>query len=749
MQRPFPAYHGSEPYIFVSYAHSDSVRVYPEIGWLDQQNLNIWYDEGINAGSVWRDDLADRLEHAKEVLFFATNNSISSRNCLNELHFAMDLNKEILVVQFDELEMPPGLKFGLGSRQAIIASHYSNHNFRENLEAALLKKIDLHQWEQHTTVLERSTSLLICDFMNNTNDPTFTDTVEGILINNLKIAGNPIVFEKDRAMAIAVGVLDDRHIDTLDLSSARLVAFREGISFVLSGEISETSGYIQINFDVFDVYNPSNSVDDFTYRDTLKTEDKNEIPGLILRCTQNILENLNVDFSRKALKDEEAITTESLDAAYHYIQGQKAQISWKFDEAIFHYKAATTNDTDFGRAYSGLAASYANTGDSFNADKNYKLAIMNIDRMSERERYRTRGGYFLFIRNIEKAIEEYSQLRNEYPDDEAGWTNIALAHFYNRDMDKAIEESNLGIDHNPGNSLLSINRALYYMYNSQLKESNKQSLELLKDFSHVTELTLCSAMFSIQSNDFEAAHSIYESMYDNSDTENVIAVIGGVDLDIFCGNLGAAEKQLDGLKSGHNYISLIQSEIFVLRQNYNEAIQLLSKLELNNSNEIFQTGIIYADCGAYKEAESCANELGSSLQKDQYIHGKLLKAYVGYLQKDYQAAFHLLEESKSVLDTWFGRFTLGKVFLSTGSHIEAHTEFETCQKRIGEVTCMYLDEHPTMRYLVPLFYFMGMTQKGLGSQSATQTLTHFLDLWGTRDLEKHKAVIEARELVQD
>ena len=31
MEKPFPAYKGDEPYIFVSYAHADDALVYPEI----------------------------------------------------------------------------------------------------------------------------------------------------------------------------------------------------------------------------------------------------------------------------------------------------------------------------------------------------------------------------------------------------------------------------------------------------------------------------------------------------------------------------------------------------------------------------------------------------------------------------------------------------------------------------------------------------------------------------------------------
>lgn len=57
MERPFPAYKGNQPYVFVSYAHDDAELVYPEIHRLREAGFNIWYDEGISPGatrSPWR-----------------------------------------------------------------------------------------------------------------------------------------------------------------------------------------------------------------------------------------------------------------------------------------------------------------------------------------------------------------------------------------------------------------------------------------------------------------------------------------------------------------------------------------------------------------------------------------------------------------------------------------------------------------------------------------------------------------------
>lgn len=44
MERYLPAYKGDEPYVFVCYAHENTDIVYPEIQWLQDQKLNIWYE---------------------------------------------------------------------------------------------------------------------------------------------------------------------------------------------------------------------------------------------------------------------------------------------------------------------------------------------------------------------------------------------------------------------------------------------------------------------------------------------------------------------------------------------------------------------------------------------------------------------------------------------------------------------------------------------------------------------------------
>lgn len=67
MDKPFSAYNGSEPYIFIGYAHADAEAIYPEIRRLKDAGFNIWCDEGISPGTIWHDELAERLADVQAI----------------------------------------------------------------------------------------------------------------------------------------------------------------------------------------------------------------------------------------------------------------------------------------------------------------------------------------------------------------------------------------------------------------------------------------------------------------------------------------------------------------------------------------------------------------------------------------------------------------------------------------------------------------------------------------------------------
>ncbi|MBR5015554.1 MAG: toll/interleukin-1 receptor domain-containing protein, partial [Clostridia bacterium] len=99
---PYPAYRGTEPYIFISYAHDDKDIVFPEIKRFNEAGFHVWYDEGISPGNEWTDEIANALEKCAVFVVMITPVSALRKNVLNEVNFALDEDKPFLAIHLKE-----------------------------------------------------------------------------------------------------------------------------------------------------------------------------------------------------------------------------------------------------------------------------------------------------------------------------------------------------------------------------------------------------------------------------------------------------------------------------------------------------------------------------------------------------------------------------------------------------------------------------------------------------------------------
>jgi hypothetical protein len=130
---PFSAYGGSAPYVFVSYAHADGAKVFPEITFLHEHGYRIWYDEGIDPGNEWPDEIARALHAASYFLVFVSPRSVASSNVRNEINVALNKRKPFLAIHLEETELTPGLELRMGDIQALMRFRMGVDAYREKL----------------------------------------------------------------------------------------------------------------------------------------------------------------------------------------------------------------------------------------------------------------------------------------------------------------------------------------------------------------------------------------------------------------------------------------------------------------------------------------------------------------------------------------------------------------------------------------------------------------------------------------
>lgn len=126
----------NKPYVFISYAHKDASIVIPCIEAMKQKNINVWYDEGIQAGSEWPEYIAEKVVSCTKFVLFISRAYLESQNCKRELNFAISKKKDLLSVFIEDVELSPGVEMQLGTYQSIFKNRFANDvSFRDSLSS--------------------------------------------------------------------------------------------------------------------------------------------------------------------------------------------------------------------------------------------------------------------------------------------------------------------------------------------------------------------------------------------------------------------------------------------------------------------------------------------------------------------------------------------------------------------------------------------------------------------------------------
>lgn len=119
-------YDESKPFLFVSYAHKDTEKVVPIIERLQKEGYNVWYDDGIDPGTEWDENIAKHVINCSYFVAFISKSYIDSDNCKDELNYSRDLKKEQLLVYLEDVVLPDGMAMRLNRLQAIWWNKYDD-----------------------------------------------------------------------------------------------------------------------------------------------------------------------------------------------------------------------------------------------------------------------------------------------------------------------------------------------------------------------------------------------------------------------------------------------------------------------------------------------------------------------------------------------------------------------------------------------------------------------------------------------
>jgi len=600
-----------------------------------------------------------------------------------------------------------------------------------------------------TEKIQEPVSLLIADFQNNSDNPLFDGTLEEVMKFGLEGASFISTYTRSDAMKIAQDLGYSKE-GKLDVSLARLVCNKEGIDFVIEGIIEPNdNGYI------FSVSALDAASSDIISSHPKNIADQSEALNAAAWLAKKIISDLGgtPSGSIKALSGE-TFTTSSLEAMYAYTKAQELNRQGKIEEAIIMYNRALEADQDCGRAYFGLAFIYYNRGEYQVAEEYFGMALPLIDRMSEREKYRSRGLYYLVKRNYQRAIEALSLLIEKFPADSAAKTNLAFAYFMTRNFKKATEFGQQALELYPNViiTLYNLSWSAIALGDFDAAELNVKKVLELKPEYH--EAYLCLALSEIGREKTAEAAEIYTELKTISSFGAAsLAAMGLADLALYEGRLNEAKEILEkGITADLNgerlehaaYKQVVLAHMHILQKQNSEAIDL-TKSAITSSQEVgvlYTAALNYIQAGRGTEALILAEQIGKQFELEPQAYAKLIEGEAKMAAGKLYEAIKLFQESKNNLDTWLVHFSLGRAYLQAEDFFEANSELEECLKRKGEATAVFFDDVPSSRYLPLIYYYLGRAQEGNRFPKAKESFQKFLDIKKNGD-DENKLVLDA------
>jgi tetratricopeptide (TPR) repeat protein/predicted Ser/Thr protein kinase len=578
-------------------------------------------------------------------------------------------------------------------------------------------------------------SVLVADFTNHTGDPIFDDTLEPMF--NVALEGASFVNAFSRGEARKLAQKLPHPTEKLDEQAARLVAVGQGISAVITGELGRRGDNYSIS---------AIALDSVTGNVLAKTEataaNKDEVLLAIPKLAAPIRialgdttpESVQIEKSRGAL------TAGSLEAVHQYGVAVEQLNAGNTEEALRSFSNAVALDPNFARAYGGMASANENLDKTQDAEKYAKLAMEHVDRMTDRERYRVRGFYYITTRNWQKCVEEYGELVNLFPADNAGQVNLADCYLYLRNIPKAVAAARRAVEIVPKGALQRVVLSLYSSYDGDFAGGEREAqAALVLNPSTLAYLAHVEAQLGL--GQMSQATETYHKLEKIDVLGASLAASGLADLASYEGRYADAVRILEqGAaadlaaknpdSAAEKFAAL--AHIQLLRGQKGPAVAAATKASAMSQTIPVRVlaARTFVEAGEIAKAEKLASGLASELQPEPQSYAKIIVGDLAVQRGEKSEAIKMFTDASNLLDTWIGHFELGRAYLDSGLFVEADSEFDRCVKRRGEALELFMDDVPTIGYFPLVFYYQGRVREGLKSPGFAEPYGTYLSIRG-------------------
>jgi len=603
--------------------------------------------------------------------------------------------------------------------------------------------LGIRHWSRHPAALSSRDSVLVGDFDNRTGEPVFDFTIRELLTTGLEQSQYVNVYPPSRISEILrrMRQSDSAHIDE---ATGREICQREGLQALVTGSINRMgSNYVVLVRAV----RPSG--------DTLLSIEKvipsvEQVPKALDAMAKSLRTALGESrgLVERTSPPLAKVTSSSLEAVQYFSIGKQRLYAGSPREAISFLDNALELDREFAMAHEYLGVAYQHVGNRVKAKEHLYEATHLLEHVSEGEKRKILGDYFLLTRDYDRAISEFQVLARLHPQDAAAHLNLGQCYLGKVDLEQALAETKEAVRLDPEPGPLT-NLADIYLLKGESDRGIAVVEEILRGNPNEQRALYDLGRGYIAKRQADQARRVFEELARSGGEMESDAHAALADLAVAAGHFreGSAQLQtaiiLDS-QEGMSYgvaTKKLQLAATYFEQGSTEqfAKSMPKKEEVETEPQLLLlSGSLYAQA----HRTDLAGELLALLERQMHQDGvlmfnsfvQLMHAQIALAQHDPNSAVKAAEKALEYENSTIAHETLGHAYGAAGRYWDAIREFEGVLSRSNERIEAY--DRPAFHHVVELHYYLGVLYQQVGqADRGIAHLKEFLSYWSSPDTE--------------
>ncbi len=575
-------------------------------------------------------------------------------------------------------------------------------------------------------------SIVLADFQNNTGDPALDRTLEPVM--KAALEGASFISVYDRAgIRSRLGVPPP---EKLDERAAQELAVRQGVGVVLAGMVSQESRGYQLSVKAIRV-----STGEVIASSEQRARSKDQILSVASDLASEVRTALGDDTSDETRRFAMGTwTASSLEVVRDFALAAEALSNGRAEEAQKGFSKAVERDPNFGPGFFGLAAVSMGLGRQQDAEKYTDEAVRHLDRMSERERFAARAFFYLVRGDYQACTKEYADLLARYAQDSVAHNNLALCYLQLRDVPKAVAHMREVVTILPKRSLYRGNLSMYAAYGSDFQTAEQEGKVALEMKNRAGWLRLAFANLGL--GQLPQTVEAYQQLAKVDALGLSQSASGLGDLAAFEGRFADAIQILEkgasvdvqakeSERAADKFLAL--ANVHLARKQPRPAATAAERALMLHPKAVkirFMAARVFIEANQIPKAQALMAELAKERLAEPRAYAKILEGEMLLRKEELGPAIDAFTAANGLLDTWIGRYDLGRAYLQANEFALADSEFDRCLKRRGEALALFFDQDPSYSFLPPVYYYQGRAREGLKTAAYADSYRTYLNIRG-------------------